>query len=159
MATLKDEELHSGLEGNQTLVYAVIQIPLLSLQQRWPKLIRDLESATGSYTRALAGANGVVSIPRYQCRIFTDTDCSFVFVDGILNLLTAVRHCVQSVYDCVIYLTSGVLVHGVVYNKLKVTGHFWSRLLYSVAATFRSEKIACLILCKLYRTRNIFFWK
>ena len=32
MATLKDWELYSGLEGNQTVVYAVTQIPLLSLQ-------------------------------------------------------------------------------------------------------------------------------
>ena len=32
MATLKEGELYSGLEGNQTVVYAVTQIPLLSLQ-------------------------------------------------------------------------------------------------------------------------------
>ena len=32
MATLKGGELYSGLEGNQTAVYAVTQIPLLSLQ-------------------------------------------------------------------------------------------------------------------------------
>ena len=32
MATLRDGELYSGLEGNQTLVYAVTQIPLLPLQ-------------------------------------------------------------------------------------------------------------------------------
>ena len=32
MATLKDVELYSGLEGNQTVVYAITQIPLLSLQ-------------------------------------------------------------------------------------------------------------------------------
>ena len=32
MATLKDGELHSGREGNQGLVYADIQIPLLFLQ-------------------------------------------------------------------------------------------------------------------------------
>ena len=32
MATLKDRELYSGLEGNQTLLYAATQIPLLSLQ-------------------------------------------------------------------------------------------------------------------------------
>ena len=32
MATLKDEELHFGVYGNQTLVYTPIQIPLLSLQ-------------------------------------------------------------------------------------------------------------------------------
>ena len=32
MATLKDGEFYSGLEENQTLVYAVIQILLLSLQ-------------------------------------------------------------------------------------------------------------------------------
>ena len=32
MTTLKDGELNSGLEGNQTTVYAVTQIPLLSLQ-------------------------------------------------------------------------------------------------------------------------------
>ena len=31
MATLQDGELHSGMEEIQTLVYAVIQIPLLSL--------------------------------------------------------------------------------------------------------------------------------
>ena len=29
MATLKNGQLYSGLEGNQTLVYAVTQIPLL----------------------------------------------------------------------------------------------------------------------------------
>ena len=66
-------------------------------------MIRDLESATGSYARALTGATGVVNIPKYQNRIFADTDCSFVFVDVILNLLTAVRHCLQSVYGCVMY--------------------------------------------------------
>ena len=32
MATLKDGELYSGLEGPQPVVYAVTQIPLLSLQ-------------------------------------------------------------------------------------------------------------------------------
>ena len=32
MATLKDEELYSELEEHQTVVYAVTQIPLLSLQ-------------------------------------------------------------------------------------------------------------------------------
>ena len=32
MTTLKDGELYSGLEGNQTVVYAVTRIPLLSLQ-------------------------------------------------------------------------------------------------------------------------------
>ena len=32
MATLKDGELYSGLEGNQTVVYAVTQISLPSLQ-------------------------------------------------------------------------------------------------------------------------------
>ena len=32
MTTLKDGELYSGLEGHQPLAYAVIQIPLLSLQ-------------------------------------------------------------------------------------------------------------------------------
>ena len=32
MATLKDRELYSGLEGYQTIVYAVTHIPLLSLQ-------------------------------------------------------------------------------------------------------------------------------
>ena len=32
MATLKDGELCYGLEGHQPLVYAVKQIPLLSLQ-------------------------------------------------------------------------------------------------------------------------------
>ena len=32
MATLEDGELYSGLERNQTVVYAVTQIPLLSLQ-------------------------------------------------------------------------------------------------------------------------------
>ena len=32
MAILKDGELYSGLEGNQTVVYAVTQIPLTSLQ-------------------------------------------------------------------------------------------------------------------------------
>ena len=62
-----------------------------------------LEPATGLYTRARTGAAGVVNIPRYQCRIFADTDCSFVFVGVILNLLTAVRHCLQSVYGCVMY--------------------------------------------------------
>ena len=30
--TLKDRELYSGLERHQSLVYAVIQIPLFSLQ-------------------------------------------------------------------------------------------------------------------------------
>ena len=73
------------------------------VEQRWPELTRDLESATGSYTRALIGAAGVVNISKYQCGIFADTDCSFVFVDVILNLLTAVRHCLQSVYGCVVY--------------------------------------------------------
>ena len=66
-------------------------------------MIRDLQLATGSYARALTGAAGVVNIPRYQCRIFADTDCSFVFVDITLNLLTAVPHCLQSVYGCVIW--------------------------------------------------------
>ena len=66
-------------------------------------MIRDLESATDSYTRALTGATRVVNIPRNQYRIFADTDCSFVFVDVILNLLTAVHHCLQSVYGCVMY--------------------------------------------------------
>ena len=94
----------------------------------WRELIRDLESATCSYTRALTGAAGVVNIPRYQCPIFAYTDCLFVFVDVILNLLTAVRHCLQSVY----VLTSVVLLHGVVDNKLKVTSHFWSRLILVV---------------------------
>ena len=32
MPTLKDGELNSGLEGNQTVFYTVEQIPLLSLQ-------------------------------------------------------------------------------------------------------------------------------
>ena len=32
MATLKDGELYSRLEGHQTVVYVVTQIPLLSLQ-------------------------------------------------------------------------------------------------------------------------------
>ena len=66
-------------------------------------MIRDFESATALYTRALrpTGAAVVVNIPRYQYRIFLDTDCSFVFVDVILNLLTAVRHCLKSVYGCV----------------------------------------------------------
>ena len=32
MATLKEVELYSGLEGNQTVVYAVAQSPFLSLQ-------------------------------------------------------------------------------------------------------------------------------
>ena len=32
MATFKDGELYSGLEGHQTVVYAVTQITLLSLQ-------------------------------------------------------------------------------------------------------------------------------
>ena len=32
MAILKDWELYCGLEGNQTFVHAVTQIPLLSLQ-------------------------------------------------------------------------------------------------------------------------------
>ena len=32
MAKLKDGEYYSGLEGHKPLVYAVIQIPLLSLQ-------------------------------------------------------------------------------------------------------------------------------
>ena len=66
-------------------------------------MIRDLESATGSYTTAFTCASGVVNNPRYQYRIFADTDCSFVFVDVILNLLTVVRHCLQSVYGCVMY--------------------------------------------------------
>ena len=33
MATLKDEQLYSGLEGQQPVVYAVIEILLLSLQR------------------------------------------------------------------------------------------------------------------------------
>ena len=104
-------------------------IAVVYLNQRWPELIHDLESATGSYTRALIGAAGVVNIPRYQCRIFADTDCSFVFVDVIINLLTAVCHCLQICLWLRYVLTSGVLLHGVVYNKLKVTSHFWSRLI------------------------------
>ena len=32
MATMKDGYLYFGVEGHQPLVYAVIQIPLLSLQ-------------------------------------------------------------------------------------------------------------------------------
>ena len=32
METLKDGELYSRLEGNQTFVYTVTQIPFLSLQ-------------------------------------------------------------------------------------------------------------------------------
>ena len=32
MATLKDGELYSDLEGDQTVVYVVTQVPLLSLQ-------------------------------------------------------------------------------------------------------------------------------
>ena len=32
MATLKDGKLYSGLEGNQTVIYALTKIPLLSLQ-------------------------------------------------------------------------------------------------------------------------------
>ena len=32
MAKLKDGELYAGLEGRQPVVYAVTQIPLLSLQ-------------------------------------------------------------------------------------------------------------------------------
>ena len=39
MATLKDEELYSGLEGNQPVVYAVKQIILLS-----PQCCRDFET-------------------------------------------------------------------------------------------------------------------
>ena len=31
MATLKEGELYSGLEGNQTVVSAITEIPLLSL--------------------------------------------------------------------------------------------------------------------------------
>ena len=93
-------------------------------------MIRDLESVAGSYTRALTGATGVINIPRCQYRIFADTNYSFVFVDVILNLLTAVRHCLQIRLWLCYVLTSGVLVHVVVYNKLKVTSHFWSRLLY-----------------------------
>ena len=38
------------------------------VDQRWPELIRDIESATGAYARARAGAAGDVNIPRYQCR-------------------------------------------------------------------------------------------
>ena len=39
MATLKDGELYSGVEGHQPLAYAVTQIPLLSLQ-----LCRDFQT-------------------------------------------------------------------------------------------------------------------
>ena len=39
MATLKDGKLDSGLEGNQTVVYAVTQIPLLS-----PQCCRDFQT-------------------------------------------------------------------------------------------------------------------
>ena len=39
MAALKDGEIYSGLEENQTVVYAVVQIPLLSLQ-----LCRDFQT-------------------------------------------------------------------------------------------------------------------
>ena len=85
------------------LVFLLSCSPMLHIGQRWPELIRDLKLATGSYTRALTGAAGIVNISRYQCRIFAYTDCSFVFVDVILNLLTAVRHCLQSVYGCVMY--------------------------------------------------------
>ena len=66
-------------------------------------MIRDLESATVSNTGALTGAAGIVNIPRDECRIFADTDCSLVFVGVISNLLTEVRHCLQSVYVCVMY--------------------------------------------------------
>ena len=41
---------------------------LVLLSQRWPELIRDLESATGLYVRSRTGAAGDVNIPRYQCR-------------------------------------------------------------------------------------------
>ena len=33
MATLKDGELYSGLEGHRHVVYAVTEIPVLSLQR------------------------------------------------------------------------------------------------------------------------------
>ena len=92
-------------------------------------MIHDLESATGLYTRASTGGAVNVNIPRYQYRIFADTACSFVFVDVIL---TAVRHCLQSVY----VLTSGVMLHGVVDHRLKVTSHFWSRLLYGLVKAY-----------------------
>ena len=39
MATLKDRELYSGREGNQTVVYTVTKIPLVSLQR-----CRDFET-------------------------------------------------------------------------------------------------------------------
>ena len=41
---------------------------LNALDQRWPELIRDLESGTGSYSRTRTGVAGDVHIPRYQCR-------------------------------------------------------------------------------------------
>ena len=44
MATLKDGELYSGLEGNQIVVYAVTQIHLLSLQ-----CCRDFETKQLAY--------------------------------------------------------------------------------------------------------------
>ena len=90
-------------------------------------MIRDLEPATGPYARARTGVARVVNIPRYVsnlCRyvlFICVCRCHFKLIDCGPSLLAI---CLWLLY----VLTSGVLVHGVVYNKLKVTSHFWSRL-------------------------------
>ena len=59
MATLKDEELFSGLERHQPFAYAVTEIPLLSLQR-----FQDFQ------TRKLACNNLILRTLHRTCKIF-----------------------------------------------------------------------------------------